>query len=115
MLTVVLSGICSVEAGTGIARPTVQRYLSAMRESGEIEYNGRRGIETEFTKKINAETTNVGLVGSIACGAPTFAEENIDEYFRLPVSMVGLGKFFLLRAKGESMIDAGIDDGAEHC
>lgn len=100
-----------IERDTRIPRATVQRYLDDLRESGEIEYNGRRGIATEQTRKVNKEVVSVALVGTIACGTPVFAEENISEYFRLPVSLVGKGKFFLLRAQGDSMTEAGIDDG----
>lgn len=105
--------IREIEAGTGIPRPTVQRYLASMRDSGEIEYNGgRRRIETERTQKI-ADTgyVSVAVVGSIACGPLGFAEENIEEYIRLPASFVGEGTHFMLRARGDSMIGAGIDDG----
>lgn len=105
--------IREIEAGTGVPRPTVQRYLTAMRDAGEIEYNGgRRRIETERTQKI-ADTgyVSVALVGSVACGPLGFAEENIEEYFRLPAAFVGEGTYFLLRARGESMTGAGIDDG----
>lgn len=83
-----------IERDTRIPRATVQRYLDDLRESGEIEYNGRRGIATEQTRKVNKEVVSVALVGTIACGTPVFAEENISEYFRLPVSLVGKGKFF---------------------
>ena len=105
--------IREIEAGTGIPRPTVGRYLTAMRDSGEIEYNGgRRRIETERTHKIaDSGYVSVAVLGSIACGPLGFAEENIEEYFRLPASFVGEGTYFLLRARGDSMIDAGIDDG----
>ncbi|MBR4895257.1 MAG: hypothetical protein IKZ41_02435, partial [Clostridia bacterium] len=41
-----------IEAGTGIQRITVQRYLQAMKESGEIEYGGRRGTKNAFAKTI---------------------------------------------------------------
>ncbi len=55
--------------------------------------------------------TRVALLGSIACGSPMLEEENVEEYFTLPEKLVGSGKFFLLRAKGDSMINAGIDEG----
>ncbi len=101
-----------IEAGTKISRATVQRYLEIMRDSGEIYYNGFRGIETDKMRKMKSEnSTLVGLVGSISCGQPAFAEENIEEYFRLPTSLVGRGEYFLLRASGDSMIEAGINDG----
>ena len=105
--------IREIEAGTGVPRPTVQRYLASMRDSGEIEYHGgRRRIETERTQKIaDSGYVSVAVVGSIACGPLGFAEENIEEYIRLPASFVGEGTYFLLRARGDSMMGAGIDDG----
>ena len=105
--------IREIESGTGIPRPTVHRYLTAMRDSGEIEYNGgRRRIETERTQKIaDGGYVQVAVVGSIACGPLGFAEENIEEYFRLPASFVGEGSYYLLRARGDSMTGAGIDNG----
>ena len=48
------------------------------------------------------------LIGEIAAGGPLLAEQNIEEYVPLPASTRG---DFLLRVKGESMIDAGILDG----
>ena len=95
----------------GVGKSTVQRYLERLRDSGEIEYCGERSIRTEVTDKYNDKSVSVGLVGSISCGALTFAEQNITDYFKLPYSMVGSGEFFMLRASGDSMIDAGIDDG----
>lgn len=101
-----------IEAGTGISKTTVQRYLSDMGECGNIEYSGTpRGARTEKTKKDSGGFVMVGLVGRIACGTPNFAEENIEEYFRLPVSLVGKGTFYFLRAFGDSMVDAGINEG----
>lgn len=100
-----------IESGTGITRPTVQRYLTAMRESGEIEYNGIRGVRTAAMSKTARETAAVALVGQVACGAPIYAEENVQEYYRFPAALLGQGTYFMLRAKGESMIHAGISDG----
>ena len=105
--------IREIEEGTGIPRPTVQRYLTAMRDAGEIEYHGgRRRIETEKTQKLqDSGYVSVAVVGSIACGPLGFAEENIEEYIRLPASFVGVGTFFMLYARGDSMTGAGIEDG----
>lgn len=99
----------AVEVGVG--KSTVQRYLERLRDSGEIEYDGRRGIKTELTQKVNTDAVNVGLVGEVSCGPMTFAEQNITDYFQLPASMLGNGEFFMLRASGDSMINAGIDSG----
>ncbi len=95
----------------GVGKSTVQRYLERLRESGEIEYSGERSIRTDVTEKFNQQTVSVGLVGSISCGALNFAEQNITDYFSLPSSLLGSGEFFMLRASGDSMINAGIDDG----
>lgn len=95
----------------GVGKSTVQRYLERLRDSGEIEYDGRRGIKTQVTQKVNTEAVNVGLVGEVSCGPMTFAEQNITDYFQLPASMLGSGEFFMLRANGDSMINAGIDNG----
>lgn len=95
----------------GVGKSTVQRYLERLRDSGEIEYDGRRGIKTELTQKVNTDAVNVSLVGEVSCGPMTFAEQNITDYFQLPASMLGSGEFFMLRASGDSMINAGIDSG----
>ncbi|MEA4831233.1 MAG: transcriptional repressor LexA [Oscillospiraceae bacterium] len=101
-----------ISDGTGISRPTVQRYLIDMREQGEIEYDGHRYIVTDFTRELQADASNrVGIVGSIPCGAPNEPGEDETEYIRLPVELTGKGSFYLLRAHGDSMIAAGIDDG----
>lgn len=94
----------------GIGKSTVQRFLSTMKESGEISMS-RRTISTDLIDKYNSESVNIGVLGSIKCGAFAFAEQNVTEYFRLPTSLVGRGDFFILEADGESMIEAGIDDG----
>ena len=104
--------IREIEEGTGISRPTVQRYLVAMGENGEITYSGQhRGAVTAKMQKDCQDTVMVGLIGQIACGQPNLGEEHVEEYFRLPVSLVGHGDFYFLRAFGESMIDAGIEEG----
>jgi repressor LexA len=53
----------------------------------------------------------VPLVGSIAAGRPILAEEAVDDVFPLPRQLVGDGMLFLLRVRGDSMIDAAIVDG----
>ena len=51
------------------------------------------------------------IVGEVACGTPILAEENIECFVTFSRELLGSGKFFILRAKGESMINAGIEDG----
>lgn len=56
-------------------------------------------------------TVAVPLLGSIAAGTPILAEQATDEVFGLPRQLVGEGTCFMLRVRGESMIDAAICDG----
>jgi repressor LexA len=54
---------------------------------------------------------NVPLVGEIAAGGPILAEERVDAVYPLPRELVGEGQLFMLRVRGESMIEAGVLDG----
>jgi repressor LexA len=56
-------------------------------------------------------SVNVPLLGTIAAGDPTLAEENVEETINLPTRLVGRGELFMLEVKGESMIGAGILPG----
>ena len=96
----------------GIGVSTAYRYLLEMDERGLITYDGKR-ISNDRIEKLNSNSgvTRAAVVGSIACGIPNLAEENVEEYVSLPRSMFGDGEFFILRANGESMIDAGIETG----
>jgi len=53
----------------------------------------------------------VPLVGDVAAGTDVLAQENVEEIFPLPTDFTGEGELFMLRVRGESMIDAGILDG----
>ncbi len=56
-------------------------------------------------------STAVPLVGEIAAGGPILAEEQVESVYNLPRDLVGEGRLFMLRVRGESMIDAGVLDG----
>lgn len=94
----------------GLSRGTVYGYLVEMAEKGMIEYDGRE-IRTSVTKKLNTEMTQMAIIGSIPCGVPQYEEEHVEEYVSLPTAIFGRGDFFILRASGDSMVEAGIDDG----
>lgn len=100
-----------IESGIGLSKATVSRYLSYMRDNGMIDYAGHRNITTKEGRKTRDESVKVPVLGSVSCGVPKYAEENIEEYVRLPVALFGRGQFFILRANGDSMIDADIYDG----
>ena len=100
-----------ISSGTGLSSATVSRYLAKMREDGQISYDGHRTIQTRKMQKARDGSVMVPILGQVACGLPKFAEENIEEYIPLPKVYIGQGDFYLLRAKGDSMVEIGIDDG----
>jgi repressor LexA len=105
----------------GLASPsTVHAHLANLERAGllrrdptkprALELIGRERREAEPAAQ-GAEQTDFArlpLVGEIAAGGPMLAEQNIEEYLAMPSSTKG---DFLLRVKGESMIEAGILDG----
>ena len=80
-----------------------------MTDADELSYDGRHII----TPRIDAVQSRkcVDISGQIACGEPVYAEQEYGDSISLPSSLVGQGRFFVLKAKGDSMIDIGIDDG----
>lgn len=99
-----------VAAGTGIPLATAHRYLTKMKEDGELVYNGRKSIETSRMGKEGSHTS-IPVLGEVRCGPGDYEEENVLEYIRLPESLIGKGKFFALIAKGDSMTGIGIYPG----
>lgn len=97
-----------VADGVGSSKATVQRYIAQLCEDGVLDYSGYRTMTSTKTKM---QAVRVPVLGTIACGIPKYAEENIEEYVRLPVALFGQGNFFILRAYGDSMVEAGIGDG----
>ena len=77
---------------------------------GLIQYDGT-GIQTLGSRKSRSGLTKTPLIGSVSCGEPILEEENIQYYLPLPTQLFGDGELYLLRANGDSMIEAGIDDG----
>ena len=99
-----------VAEANGIAKTTAYRYLVAMDEQGMITYDGH-SIGTSQTDKCISGYFSAPIVGTIRCGDPEMEEEYVDEYVSLPDSIFGKGEAYILRAAGDSMVDAGIDDG----
>ena len=60
---------------------------------------------------LGSEMVSVPLVGQSAAGSPVLAEQNVEEEYLLPKSLIGDQPLFALRVKGDSMVDAGILDG----
>ena len=96
----------------GMAKSSTSRYLSTMEERGMISKTGSYyGIETTSMKKASRSLQELPIVGDIACGTPILAEQNIESYLTISGNFLGAGNYFVLKAKGESMINAGIEDG----
>ena len=98
-----------IAKGVGIAKTTTYRYLVEMNEQGMISYDGHT-IETPQIDKCVTGYFSAPIVGSIHCGDPETEEEHVEEYVTLPESIFGKGEFYILRASGDSMVDAGIED-----
>lgn len=89
---------------------TVQRYVKQLEAEGKLQRTDIGNI-APLPKLWGGETVVVPLVGEIACGEPCFEVEHIEESFTLPRAVFGDGELFMLRAFGDSMIDAGINKG----
>ena len=98
-----------IAKGVGVAKTTSYRYLVEMNEKGIISYDGKT-IETSHTDKCVSGYFSAPVVGSVRCGDPETEEESVEEYVSLPTSIFGTGEFYILRAVGDSMVDAGINE-----
>ena len=110
-----------IGSAAGLASPaSVSHQLKVLEEKGWIRRDATKGraLEIKFpgqehlSNQVVAErTVNVPLVGRIAAGAPILAEQEVEEVFPLPESLVGSGDVYLLKVVGDSMIDVAICDG----
>lgn len=92
---------------------TVHGHLTRMEKKGLLRRDAMKpraiGLFTAFSPfDENASLREIPVVGRVAAGTPILAEENIEETMTLPEEMVGSGELFILRVRGESMIQAGI-------
>lgn len=107
-----MPAIRTIAEGIGMNRGSVQKYLVEMGEKGLIAYDGKiRQIHFSGAETDAKGVYNAGVLGPIACGIPEDVEAHVEEYVPLPVSIFGSGELYILQASGDSMINAGIDDG----
>lgn len=94
---------------------SVHSHLETLEKNGYIRRDPTkpRTIEIidDYFNLTRREVVNVPLVGAVAAGQPILAEENIENYFPIPVELLPNAQTFMLRVKGESMINVGIYDG----
>ena len=104
----------------GLNSPASVKYqLDILEEKGFIRRDADRGRAMEVVLPDHMtgagahtdKTRFIPLVGSIAAGVPITADQQVEETFPLPESLVGKGDLFMLKVKGESMINAAICDG----
>ena len=108
----------------GLASPsTVHAHLANLERAGYLRRDptkpralevlaGDRGAGAGRARVAGGKAPRVlPLVGEIAAGGPLLAEENIEEYLAVPEPLTRGGEEFLLRVKGDSMVDAGILSG----
>lgn len=112
------------EIGTAVglkSTSTVFSYLKRMTDSNKIcmDAEKTRTIKLPETDEFKAEVSQkdetfyvkAPVIGTVAAGSPIFAEQNLVDVFPLPGSFSRKGEIFMLKVKGESMINAGILDG----
>lgn len=88
----------------------VDRYLEVLISRGEIAKDAEGKIEISNNLDSSSIIT-APIIGTVTCGTPIYAQENIEGNFTLPTAIFGHGEHFLLRAEGDSMIEAGIRNG----
>lgn len=88
----------------------VQKYVLALEKAGRIERTRLGNIDV-MQKLKPSRVAITPIVGSIACGQPVDAVEQIEESVALPRAIFGAGDLFILHTHGESMIDIGIKEG----
>ncbi len=91
------------------SKPRAIMVVDPTAKEGHIEAAGSRADRDPVYT--NPNVVDVPVVGRVAAGEPIFAEQNIEDTFPLPDRFVNGGNNFMLRVKGESMIEAGIMDG----
>jgi repressor LexA len=103
----------------GLSSPsTVHAHLAALQDKGYLRRDPSkpRAIEIALEPSTGAAierrpTRHVPLLGDVAAGTGVLAVENVEELLPLPEDFTGAGEVFMLRVRGESMIDVGIFDG----
>ena len=94
---------------------SVHAHLETLEKNGYIRRDPTKPRAIEILDDsfglTRREMVNVPIVGQVAAGEPILAQENIENYFPIPTEFMPNSQTFLLKVKGESMINAGILDG----
>ena len=94
---------------------SVHSHLETLEKNGYIRRDPTKPRAIEILDDnfnfIRREMVNVPIVGRVAAGEPLLAEQNIENYFPIPMEYMPNKQTFMLKVQGESMINAGILDG----
>jgi len=94
---------------------SVHAHLETLEKNGYIRRDPTKPRAIEIVDDsfnlTRREVVNVPLIGTVAAGQPLLAVENIENYYPLPAEEMPNRQLFMLKVKGESMIQAGIEDG----
>ena len=94
---------------------SVHSHLETLEKNGYIRRDPTKPRAIEILDDdfnlTRREVVNVPIIGQVAAGEPILAEQNIQDYFPIPAEMMPNAESFMLKVKGESMINAGILSG----
>lgn len=94
---------------------SVHSHLETLEKNGYIRRDPTKPRAIEILDDsfnfMRREMVNVPIIGRVAAGEPILAEQNIENYFPIPMEYMPNSQTFILKVKGESMINAGIFDG----
>ena len=94
---------------------SVHSHLETLEKNGYIRRDPTKPRAIEILDDsfnfMRREMVNVPIIGRVAAGEPILAEQNIENYFPIPMEYMPNNQTFILKVKGESMINAGILDG----
>ena len=94
---------------------SVHSHLETLEKNGYIRRDPTKPRAIEICddnfQMVRTEMVSLPVIGQVAAGAPILAEENIESYFPVPAEMVPNGDSFVLKVKGDSMVNAGIFSG----
>jgi len=94
---------------------SVHAHLESLKKNGYIRRDPTKPRAIEICDDdfqiLRTEMINIPVLGQVAAGTPILAEENIEGYYPLPASVCPRGNMFILKVKGNSMINAGIRSG----
>ena len=94
---------------------SVHSHLETLEKNGYIRRDPTKPRAIEICddnfQMVRTEMVSLPVIGQVAAGQPILAEENIESYFPVPADMVPNGESFVLKVKGDSMINVGIYSG----